>query len=179
LKKSVLLALLILSVAACSGPDKHQMEVNPTLIDISRQTLVAELQQTAIVEHQILPTLQPTINSLPTVGSITGTLSYPSEFLPGLLIIAYRSGTTEYYSISTLDSQGTYQMDNLPSGTYHVVAYYQSLSAGFSQAVPCGLRVDCTDHNLIDVVVMAGNVTMGVNPTDWYAPAGAFPAKPY
>jgi hypothetical protein len=112
------------------------------------------------------------------MGSISGSLSYPSEFLPGLLVVAFRSGTAEFYSISTLDNQGTYQMDDLPPGTYHVVAYYQNLSAGYSQAVPCGLSVNCSDHSLIDVVVTAGNLTMGVNPTDWYAPSGSFPAKP-
>jgi hypothetical protein len=171
MRKSVSLAILILILSGCASPVIRQPEVNPTLIESSRQTLVAEFQLTAIVEQQVLPTLQP-------MGSIAGALSYPSEFLPGLLIIAYRSGTTEYYSITTLDNQGTYQMDNLSPGIYHVVAYYQSLSAGYSQAVLCGLRVDCTDHSLIDVVVTAGGLTTDVNPTDWYAPAGTFPAQP-
>lgn len=178
MRNSVSLAILILILSSCASPVIRQPQVNPTLIENSRQTLVAEFQLTAIVEQQVLPTLQPTINSLPTVGSIAGALSYPSEFLPGLLIIAYRSDTTEYYSITTLDNQGTYQMDNLSPGIYHVVAYYQSLTAGYSQAVPCGLRVDCTDHSLIDVVVTAGGLTTDVNPTDWYAPAGTFPAQP-
>ena len=177
MKKIILLGIILLLLSGCSGPVAQQ-EVDPTQIEVARQTLAAGLQNTAIIEKQMIPTIQPSIDELPSVGSISGSLSYPSEFLPGLLVIAYRSGTTEYYSISTMDSQAAYQIDNLPPGTYHVVAYYQTLSAGYSQAVPCGLSVNCTNHSLIDVIVVAGSVTMDVNPTDWYAPAGTFPAKP-
>jgi hypothetical protein len=177
MKKITLLVLIFLSLAGCSGPIAPQ-EIIPTQIEISRQKLVSGIELTAIVENEGLPTLQPTANPLPAVGGIAGNLSYPSEFLPGMFVVAYRQNTSEYYFISTQDSQGSYQVDNLPPGIYHVVAYYQTLSAGYSQAVPCGLNVNCTDHGLIDVMVTAGNVTTGINPTDWYAPAGTFPTKP-
>ena len=177
MKKIILLAIVLLSLSGCSNPVPQQ-GVDPTQIENARQTLVAGMQLTEIVGLQMIPTLQPANDQFTSVGSISGSLSYPSEFLPGLLIIAYRSGTAEFYSMATVDGQATYQIDNLPPGTYHVVAYYQTLSAGYSQAVPCGLSVNCTDHSLIDVIVVTGSVTMDVNPTDWYAPAGTFPAKP-
>jgi len=140
--------------------------------------MVANYQATAIIEQQVVQTPQVTGNQPSPTGSISGSLSYPSEFLPGMRVVAYRVNTSEYYSLSTQDSQGSYQMDNLPPGIYHVVAYYHTLSAGYSQSVACGLNVNCTDHGLIDVVVTAGTVTTGVNPTDWYAPPGTFPAQP-
>lgn len=115
-------------------------------------------------------------------GSIAGQLSYPSEFIPSLAIVAYVDGGSpfDYYYVITPENNGTYQLDNLPPGNYHVVAYVISggLSAGYSQAVPCGLSVDCTDHSLISVSVTGGQVTQGVNPQDWYAPEGSFPAYP-
>jgi hypothetical protein len=115
-------------------------------------------------------------------GSIAGQLSYPSEFIPSQAIVAYVAGgnSQDYYYIITNEGTSSYQFDNLPPGNYYVVAYVigGGLSAGYSQAVPCGLSVDCTDHSLISVAVTGGQVTQGVNPQDWYAPEGSFPAYP-
>jgi len=44
--------------------------------------------------------------------------------------------------------------------------------------VPCGLSVDCLNHDLIDVVVEQGSVIFEVNPGDFYAPEGSFPPPP-
>jgi hypothetical protein len=49
---------------------------------------------------------------------------------------------------------------------------------GYTAAVLCGLSVDCTDHGLLPVTVIAGQVTSGIDPTDWYAEPGAFPPNP-
>jgi hypothetical protein len=115
-------------------------------------------------------------------GSFAGQLSYPSEFIPAQAIVAYAAGgnSQDYYYIITNEGTSSYQFDNLPPGNYYVVAYVLGggLSAGYSQAVPCGLSADCTDHSLISVTVTAGQVTQGVNPQDWYAPEGSFPAYP-
>jgi hypothetical protein len=177
MKRIVMLLFCLLSLSSCNGLT-IDYTVNPTQIEISKQTLVAKLDKTAIPNQPASATIQAPENTLSVNGSISGNLSYPSEFIPGMLVVAYRMGTTEFYSISTADSQGAYQIDNLPAGTYHVVAYYESLSAGYSQAVPCGLSVNCVDHSLIDVVVTAGSVASGINPMDWYAPTGSFPSKP-
>ncbi len=115
-------------------------------------------------------------------GSIAGQLSYPSEFIPSQAIIAYVAGGSpfDYYYMITNEGTSSYQLDNLPPGNYYVVAYVTGggLSAGYSEAVPCGLTVACTDHSLISVSVTGGQVTQGVNPQDWYAPEGSFPAYP-
>ena len=113
-------------------------------------------------------------------GSITGSLSYPSEFIPPLRVFAFQVGSQSYFYVDTLKDQSTYQIDNLPAGYYQVVAYILggTLAAGYSQAVPCGLSVDCTNHDLIQVPVNSGQVVTGVDPGDWYAPEGTFPPPP-
>ena len=126
MNKIIVFSIVLVSLSSCTG-SITEPAVNPTQIEISRQTLVAELEKAPSANQQPQTTIQP------SVGSIAGGLGYPSEFLPGMLVIAYRVGTSEYYSISTMDSQVTYQMDNLPPGAYHVVAYYQSHIAGYSQ----------------------------------------------
>ncbi len=120
-------------------------------------------------------------------GSIVGQLSYPSEAIPAMAVVAYVAGGSplDYYYIVTTAGASNYQIDNLPPGNYQVVAYTlggggfpSGLAGGYSQAVPCGLSVDCTDHSLIVVQVLGGQGSSGVNPGDWYAPDGTFPAYP-
>lgn len=130
----------------------------------------------------------PKIEGLPAVesqaaasGGITGQLNYPSNFIPSLAVVAYAANDLNvYYYVITNENSSTYQIDNLPPGNYYVVAYVigGGLEAGYSQAVPCGLSAECTDHTLIPVAVNGGQVTSGANPQDWYAPPGTYPAYP-
>lgn len=116
-----------------------------------------------------------------SVGSIAGKLSYPSSFIPSMKVVAFAVGSSTYYYMTTAEGSGTYQLDNLPPGNYYVVSYVigGGLSGGYTQAVPCGLSAECGDHSLIAVTVTGGQVTFGVDPGDWYAPADAFPAYPF
>lgn len=106
-------------------------------------------------------------------GSISGELGYPSEYIPPLRVIAFDVYSEDYYYVDTLLNQGTYEITDLPAGTYHVLAYVRDegpgIGAGYSQAVPCGLTVDCNDHSLIDVLVYPGEVAEGIDPIDYYA----------
>ncbi len=158
-------------------PDAHAIE-----------TQVA-LQLTQISGQN--PTQQGGTDNIPTntppgglSGSISGSLSYPAEGIPPMAVVAYRVGgqPNEYYYIVTGQNQSSYQLDNLPEGSYYIVAYPliegSSLSGGYSQAVPCGLSVNCSDHSLIAVSVTGSQVTTGADPGDWYAPQGSFPANP-
>jgi hypothetical protein len=118
----------------------------------------------------------------PETGSIAGALSYPSNFIPPMEILAFTSDMGGFYMTTTAENSFTYQINDLPAGQYFVVAYpqfegFEDLAGGYSQAVPCGLTVDCTDHSLIAVTVVGGQVTAGVDPVDWYAPPGTFPAN--
>lgn len=116
-----------------------------------------------------------------TTGTIQGTLIFPSNFIPAQRVVAINTANGQFLFTDTLDGQGGYVIENVPPGTYHVIAYTLTTpysAAGFSAAVPCGLSVNCTDHSLLDVTVTAGQVTTDVNPHDWYAPEGAFPPDP-
>lgn len=128
---------------------------------------------------------KPEATATPTAesGAIAGKLSYPSEFIPPLRIVAFAADSDAWYAVETEVNQQNYVLEGLPPGIYHVVAYVRDmpqsgLAGGYSQMVPCGLSVDCTDHSLIDVEVRAGETTTGIDPGDWYAPEGAFPPDP-
>jgi hypothetical protein len=117
-------------------------------------------------------------------GSIGGTLSYPSEGIPPMVVVAFHVGGSpnDFYYVTIDQNQGTYQIDNLPVGQYYIVAYPMlegiTLKGGYTQAVPCGLSVSCMDHSPIPVTVNAGQVTTGIAPADWYAPPEMFPDNP-
>ncbi|HEY5118571.1 MAG TPA: hypothetical protein VII90_03880, partial [Anaerolineales bacterium] len=113
-------------------------------------------------------------------GTIRGHLIYPAEVLVAQRIVAFDTASmTKVAEVSTVQGQSTYQL-TVPEGDYFVVAYTLDggLAAGYSQAVPCGLSVDCTDHSLIAVHVDSGAVVENIDPQDWYAPDGTFPPMP-
>jgi hypothetical protein len=114
-------------------------------------------------------------------GGIAGQLSFPSSFIPAMTVVAFEVGTQNYRYVLTIENSSTYQIDGLAPGKYFVVAYPSTdpnYPGGYSAAVPCGLQASCTDHSLIPVEVKSGEVTQGINPGDFYAPAGTFPSNP-
>ena len=140
------------------------------------------VQPASSATQAIVPTLAPTLAPAAATGSISGMLMYPSSGIPALRIVAFQVGVPNYYHVDTVFGQNSYQLDNLPPGTYRVLAYTlpgggfnSGPIGGYSQMVPCGLQYGCNDHTLIDVVVTASHVTTGVNPNDYYAPEGTFP----
>ncbi|MDH5508693.1 MAG: carboxypeptidase-like regulatory domain-containing protein, partial [Anaerolineae bacterium] len=122
----------------------------------------------------------PGFDPASTLGAISGTLGYPSEAIPALRIVAFNLDSGYWYYVNTNRGASSYVIDDLPPGNYHVVAYTLAagLSGGYTQYVLCGLSVNCSDHSLITVVVTGGQTTENINPIDWYAPQGSFPANP-
>jgi hypothetical protein len=127
-------------------------------------------------EGVVVPVLPP----VSATGSISGSLSFPSEFIPSMQVVAFDVNNGGWYTFLTAEGSGTYQIDNLPVGTYFIVSYLvgQDYGGGYSAAVPCGLSVECTDHSLLAVEVVDGQVTSNINPGDWYAPENTFPENP-
>ncbi|HSN94651.1 MAG TPA: hypothetical protein VLR89_06270 [Anaerolineaceae bacterium] len=138
---------------------------------------------TATAAPQPTATPSPTTTGAPT-GGISGALNYPSSHIPAQRVVAFNIKTGFWYWQNTSDGTSSYSFEKLPVGIYHVVSYLISnpgaLAGGYSQAVPCGLSVACTDHSLIDVEVKAGQVTTGVDTFDWYADlaSSGWPADP-
>lgn len=114
------------------------------------------------------------------LGTITGQLSYPSEFLPSQRVVAFNIEDIQiYYAVDVVEG-GTYELDVLP-GTYVVMAYVidpetlsapPGLGAAYSKAVLCGLEVGCDDHGLVPVTVGVDETVSGIDPADWYLPLG-------
>ena len=113
------------------------------------------------------------------IGTITGQLSFPSEYIPPLTIFAIRidNGLSTYYSIDTIANQFSYTIEVDP-GTYNVYAFRDDYAAGYTNYVTCGMGAYCSDHTPLQVMVKAGKTVKNINLSDWYAPAGTFPSRP-
>ena len=114
-------------------------------------------------------------------GTISGVVSYPSDYIPPMRIYAIASDGTGHYQTKTGANQRSFTIRNVPPGKYYVVAYTDEAAGmvgGWSRAVPCGLRNTCKDHALISVIVAPGSRATGIRVFDWYAPRGAFPSEP-
>jgi len=157
----------------CSDHSLIPVDVNPRQVtpDINPQDWVFE-------ENSFPPMPGPAPEQ--GTGSITGSLSYPSEYIPPLRVFAFQVDSENYFYVDTAENQSTYQISNLPTGYYQIVAYIQNgnLAGGYTQAVPCGLGVECSNHELLDVPVNIGQVVTGIDPADWYAAESAFPPAP-
>jgi hypothetical protein len=120
-----------------------------------------------------------------TPGSISGKLSYPSEQIPPLRLVAENVETGEFVSMEVQTNTAEYKMENVPPGKYRLVAYLMNapvgkpaLAGGYSQMVPCGMQASCEDHSLIIFEVQSGEESKGIDPGDWYASPGTFPPDP-
>lgn len=137
------------------------------------------------------PTIAPVLPSPTTVtpaapakaaglGSISGQLSYPSEYLPPMDVALIRVDDGGWLCERTDGSGDSYRIANVPPGRYHVIAYEveSGLAGAYSEFVRCGLSASCTDHSLVEVEVLPGRESSGIDPSDWYAPEDAFPPNP-
>jgi hypothetical protein len=116
-----------------------------------------------------------------STGAIAGALGYPSNFVPALGVYAIKidQGSQPAWVVKTPPNTVAYTIRNLPPGVYNVIAYAGGgIAGGYSNAVPCGLSVACTDHRLIAVSVISGKTVSGADVRDYYGPAEAFPPEP-
>jgi hypothetical protein len=112
-------------------------------------------------------------------GVLYGTLCYPSEFVPAMRVYVENVGTGAIAAFSTERNQPVFAVE-LPPGSYVAYAHPTEPSpvgGAYTHAVPCGLRVECTDHRLLPFEVRAGEVSEKVQICDWYA-AEAVPPPP-
>lgn len=104
-----------------------------------------------------------------SLGTIRGTLSFPSEDLPPLMVCAApREG--EPFCTQTIEGQSSYSL-LVPEGRYVVYVDESNrtgIRAYWSEAVKCGLSADCKDHSPIEIEVRADQEA-AADPQDWYA----------
>jgi hypothetical protein len=176
--------MLALMALACSLPGRLVDDATGGAAS-TLQALQSEMETMLATLPAELPTELPhaTDDGAPMLdlgSAITGHLSYPSEGIPPLKVVAFDVSTqAPVAGVETEAGQSTYSL-SVPGGIYYVVAYTLDgqLAGGYTVAVQCGLSVDCTDHTLLPVPTANGMAAGDIDPADWYAPAGAFPPAP-
>lgn len=118
-------------------------------------------------------------------GTITGELSYPSDYIPpDIHVCAEDVATAENHCtgkhIAGPNDATLYEL-SVPAGDYRVYAkltdpesyagYGPDYRAYYSELVVCGLDAErCTSHTPVVVTVAAGERVEKIDPIDWYAP---------
>lgn len=114
-------------------------------------------------------------------GSISGMLSYPSDFLPAQRVCAepLRAGEPVCVDVQESNTVVPFHIQAVPPGDYYVYAILQNPAdmgleettvyrAYYNEFVRCGLAVQCKDTTKIVVQVQSGAQTSDVRPQDWY-----------
>ena len=156
-------------------------------------SLLAGCQPTPVVQAPAASAAAATSPAAPTVvapasaatpdgstGRITGTLSYPSEYLPPMRVCAFELAEATPYCVRTGKNQAQYRLDGVPAGDYLVLAFPQeadALPGGYTGCVR-DLTAACRDHDLQPVIVAAGQTTQDIDPADYYADAADWPQEP-
>ncbi|HEX8532931.1 MAG TPA: hypothetical protein VF662_02085 [Allosphingosinicella sp.] len=110
----------------------------------------------------------------PAPAQLSGELSYPSDYLPQDLRVCAELLSSGALSCNARfhDSKGkrTYRLE-VPAGRYHVYATTSEMpgyKAYYTEAVLCGLSVECTSHLPVPLELRPGQVRNGIDPGDWY-----------
>lgn len=130
--------------------------------------------RTLLITALLLPALasaQP--SSLPTLGRITGQLTYPSDYFPEDMKVTAVPVAGKGCSYSTRKTRGQQYSLSLPAGDYYVYATSKDMpgyKAYYTKFVTCGLRYGCPSHAKIVAHVKTGATTARIDPEDWYLP---------
>jgi len=168
--------------AAATGPAEatESAEASATAEVTATPTATATPTEAASPTAGPGPVSGPTSETPGEPGTITGALGYPSEVIPRLRVYAWDQGSGQWRYVITNQNDSTFALQ-VPPGKYIVFAYLNDggeIAGGYTNAVLCGLSVECTDHTLYVVTVGSGQQVSGVNVTDWYGPPGSIPQPP-
>ena len=116
--------------------------------------------------------LKAQINKTSTVNV---SLQFPSDgMMPDMIIFLKEANTGKKYTKFNGVNQNKVSFRNIPKGAYYAYAYVlennriTDLGGGYTYAVPCGLDVNCNDHNLIKFPVRSGEIVNNIKVFDWY-----------
>jgi hypothetical protein len=162
--------ILIILAAGLIASCQTRPSANEDLLATSvASTLTAGISQTS------------TSTAAPAEGTVSGKVCFPSEPpLPEMTLYFQDLSSGEVISISHTDGTGTYEAE-LPPATYVAYAWRDedfTVGGSYSQAVPCGLSVECSDHSLISFAVEPAGATAGIDICDWYGIPGDVPLPP-
>lgn len=134
------------------------------------------------------PTAPAATHTVPPAGpgTVSGAVCFPSEAIPPMTLYFANVLTGEVTRLDHLDGSASYTV-SLEPGSYVAFAWTSDsgLAGSYSNAVPCGLSVSCTDHSPIQFTVTPGSTLSGIDICDWYGgpadvptPPGGLPATP-
>lgn len=167
-KKHRFLPVIVISLTAVTLLSCGLMDIMGEVTSDATQTAIASQEGTS-EDKAVTP-------EEPEMGTITGQVAYPSEFIPPQRVVAFDAADPEIYYSVELQSGGSYSLE-VPAGTYVVLAYLidpaalgatPGLGAAYSEAVLCGLQYGCDDHSLVPVPVSGGQTVADIDPVDWY-----------
>ncbi len=165
-----LISVVISLLTACNLPNGEDIDQIATSV---AATLAAQPSAAPPTE----PPAAPATTAAPTTGTVSGLVCYPSEPpLPPMTLYFEEVYSSDLITVEHTDGTGTYSIE-LPAGTYVAYAWREGFELGgsYSEAVPCGLSVSCTDHSLIQFQVNAGSSVTGIDICDWYGQPGDIP----
>ena len=127
-------------------------------------------------------TATPTPTPPPADGFIEGSMAYPSDAIPGVMVACAENAETR----TTLCSQkrkdweeGVRYSLRLPPGRYHVyatllpgddsVGELTGKRAYYTDYMKCGMGANCRSHRRIVLEVEPGRTLNGVTVGDWWA----------
>jgi hypothetical protein len=155
------LIIIGLFFSACA-PLGGTLEVG--VIPETQETIVAATPTTLPPTHTPEP--------IPTAGIVMGKICVPGSFIPSMTAYFQNNETGEFIQMPVAENQTSYTFE-IDSGEYTAFVYPQegstSLGGMYSEAVVCGLNVECTDHTLLVFSVLPGQTTAGIDICDWYA----------
>ena len=163
--KLISIAILFSAMLSACAPLGGTLEVD----------LVPETQNVTVETPATPTTIPPTQEPEPisSTGMVMGKICFPSEFIPSMTVYFQDITTGEFTEMHVAENQDNYTLE-LESGEYVAFAPLQEVETPFggmySEAVLCGLSVECTDHSLVEFTVLAEETTEGIDICDWYAP---------
>lgn len=120
-------------------------------------------------DGQIDYALDIVIPPIETDTGATGKVCFPSEMIPAMTVYFEDTMNGLVTELFIAEGEGNFDV-SLEPGTYLAYAWLPDFSLGglYSYAVPCGLSIDCTDHDPIVVQVYPNQITGGIDICDWY-----------
>jgi hypothetical protein len=162
--------LIIVLTAGCNLPKSRLVDQIATSVAV---TLSAQPNQVPPAQTEVSSPSTTT----PATGIVSGSICYPSEPpLPLLTLFFEEVNSVQVITVDHTNGTGTYSTE-LPPGTYVAYAWREGYELGgsYSQAVPCGLSANCTDHSMIEFQVSAGSTVQNIDICDWYGESGDVP----
>lgn len=191
---AVLAAALIIGLALGDRTSQVASSPSPTAATstpVPATTALASPSPTAAPSPSQAPTAQ-------TGATISGRLSYPSDFIPPVTVYAWEADQRIWFSVEFPGygnpprptaqpgtEPGMYTLTGVAPGTYWVVAYRndgQKPDPGvYTREAQCLRRTPsgpCPDQTPVLVTVTAGQTTREIDIVTWYPGSGLMPPPP-